>query len=64
MVKERAVEECENLSEAYDEGYNQAIDDFKKFMELWASNIEEIRHSSAFFTIQDIRYQAEQLKKQ
>ena len=63
MVKERVVEECKNLSEAYDEGYNQAIDDFKRFMELWASNIEEIRCSQAFFTIQDIRYQAEQMKK-
>jgi hypothetical protein len=63
MVKERAVEECRTLSEAYDEGYNQAIDDFKKYMELWANNIEEIRQSAAFFTIHDIRYQAEQLKK-
>ena len=63
MVKERAVEECKNLSEAYDEGYNQAIDDLKKCMELWANNIEEVRHGAAFFTIQDIRYQAEQLKK-
>ena len=28
MVKERAIEECRTMSEAYEEGYSKAIDDF------------------------------------
>lgn len=52
---------CSNY--IYSKGYNQAIDDFERFMEIWAEKIEEIRHGQAFFTIQDIKYQAEQMRK-
>lgn len=32
MVKERAIEECKTMSEAYDEGYSQAMENVKNLI--------------------------------
>lgn len=50
------------MNEDFNDGYKKAIDDFERSMEKWSDNIEKIRGSSAFFTIQDIKYEAEKLR--
>lgn len=32
MVKERVIEECKTMSEAYEEGYSQAIENVKNLI--------------------------------
>jgi hypothetical protein len=43
-------------------GYNKAIDEFIAIMEEWNDNIKSIRNEDAFFTIENIRKVAEQMK--
>ena len=40
----------------------KAIDEFVENMEEWNNNIKSIRNEEAFFTIEDIRKVAEQMK--
>ena len=47
----------------YKQGYDKAIDDFLEEMEKWNSQIKFIRDENAFFTIENIREVAEQLKR-
>jgi hypothetical protein len=43
-------------------GYNKAIDEFVANAEEWNNNIKSIRNEDGFFTIEDIRKVAEQMK--
>ena len=52
----------EQYSKGYKDGYAKAIDDFLEEMEKWNSQIKFMRNENAFFTIENIREVAEQLK--
>lgn len=43
-------------------GYNKAIDEFVANAERWNNNIKSIRNEDGFFTIENIRDIAEQMK--
>lgn len=48
--------------DGYADGYKQAVDEFVEKMETWNENIKSIRKEDAFFTIENIREIAEELK--
>lgn len=57
----------ESLQEQYDGTYerkvrNKTIDEFVAIIEEWNDNIKSIRNEDAFFTIENIRKVAEQMK--
>ena len=52
----------EGYSKGYADGYAKAIDEFLEEMEKWNSQIKFMRNESAFFTIDNVREVAEQLK--
>ena len=49
-------------SHGYADGYAKAVDEFLEEMEKWNSQIKFMRNESAFFTIDNVREVAEQLK--
>lgn len=64
MVKERAIEECRTMSEAYEEGYNKAIDELLeqvRFEEKWLYDTG-LRYCDITIAFNGIYKKAEKLK--
>ena len=60
----KGFKECtESFKKAGKNIWNSAIDDFLEEMEKWNSQIKFMRNENAFFTIENIREVAEQLKR-
>lgn len=59
----QGFKECAELFKKVEKNmWNSAIDDFLEEMEKWNSKIKFMRNENAFFTIENIREVAEQLK--
>lgn len=62
-ISEQMCNELLEKLEGHDrELQNKVIDEFVENMEEWNNNIKSIRNEEAFFTIEDIRKVAEQMK--
>lgn len=62
-ISEKMCNELLEKLEGHDrELQNKVIDEFVENMEEWNNDIKSIRNEEAFFTIEDIRKVAEQMK--
>ena len=62
LFYESLQEQCERFGPYERKTRNETIDEFVAIMEEWNDNIKSIRNEEAFFTIEDIRKVAEQMK--